>query len=88
MQMKICKTQHQAFSVPGHFHHCFLVWHEPKKGSKIGCVCFLQYQYTRGEHGGDIHQQQFVSLFCSLSHDCSRRLFGNNGSVKAKGTHS
>lgn len=61
---------------------------EGGKKSKIGSVCFLQFRYTHGEHGGDIRRQQFVSLFCSQSHDCSRRLLGNNRSVKAKGTYS
>lgn len=58
------------------------------KKSKIRSICFLQYCYAHGEHGGDIRRQQFVSLFCSQSHDCSRRLLGNNRSVKAKGTYS
>lgn len=58
------------------------------KKNQIGSICFLQYGYTHGEHGGDIRRQQFVSLFCSQSHDCSRRLLGNNRSVKAKGTYS
>lgn len=49
---------------------------DAKKKKENRIYLFVPYHYTHGEHGGDIWQQRSVSLFCSPSHDCSRRLLG------------